>query len=330
MASARRYDEDDVRVRPAPRSRPRTRTRPAHEAATPGLVTAVDRGRYTCLVGAVVVVAMRARELGRKSVVVGDNVAIVGDVTGEPDTLARIVRIEPRSSVLRRTADDVDPNESIVVANVDQLVIVTSLAQPDPNMRWIDRCLVAAYDAGIEPLLCLTKTDLADAEELVAMYSPLGVRHIVSGLDDEGRGVATLRAEVTGRISAFIGPSGAGKSTLVNQLVPDAHRIIGVVSASTGKGKHTSTSVVALPLPGGGWVFDTPGIRSFGLAHVSVEAILDGFDDLHEAATLCPPHCGHLSGDCALDTAVASGAADPRRLDSFRRLLLSREGRADD
>jgi ribosome biogenesis GTPase len=325
--AGRQYDEDDVRVRPAPRSRPRTRTRPAHETATDGLVTAVDRGRYTCLVDGSVVTAMRARELGRKSVVVGDNVAIVGDVTGAKDALARIVRIASRTSVLRRTADDIDPNESIVVANVDQLVIVTSLADPEPNMRWIDRCLVAAYDAGIEPLLCLTKTDLASSDDLVALYSPLGVRSVVSGSDDGGRGVTALRTLVTGRTSAFIGPSGAGKSTLVNQLVPDARRLIGEVSAATGKGKHTSTSVVALPLPRGGWVFDTPGIRSFGLAHVSVEAILDGFDDLHAAAEDCPPGCDHLNPACALDSAVTSGAADPRRLDSFRRLLLSREGK---
>jgi ribosome biogenesis GTPase len=290
-------------------------------------VTAVDRGRYTCLVAGSVVTAMRARELGRKSVVVGDNVAIVGDVTGAKDALARIVRIEPRTSVLRRTADDVGPNESIVVANVDQLVVVTSLADPQPNMRWIDRCLVAAYDAGIEPLLCLTKTDLATPDDLVALYSPLGVRSVVSGLDDGGNGVTALRDLVSGRISAFIGPSGAGKSTLVNQLVPQARRLIGDVSTATGKGMHTSTSVVALPLPGGGWVFDTPGIRSFGLAHVSVEAILDGFDDLHAAAEHCPPGCDHLNAACALDSAVTAGVADPRRLDSFRRLLLSREGK---
>src|SRR3954452_15322723 len=264
----RPYDGDDVRVRPTPRSPPRTRTRPAHVAARSGLVTAVDRGRYTCLVDGAVVTAMRARELGRKSVVVGDNVAIVGDVSGDTDTLARIVRIEERSSVLRRTADDVDPNESIVVANADQLVIVTSVAQPEPNMRWIDRCLVAAYDAAIEPLLCVTKTDLASAEDLRSVYAPLGVRTISSGLDDEGRGLRELSGQLTDRRSAFIGPSGAGKSTLVNVLVPEANRATGVVSDATGKGKHTSTSVVALPLPDGGWVFDTPGIRSFGLAHV--------------------------------------------------------------
>ena len=327
---ARRYDEDDVRVRPAPRSRPRTRTRPAHESAAIGMVIGVDRGRYTCLVDNSTVTAMRARELGRKSVVVGDRVWIVGDVTGKPDTLARIVRIEPRESVLRRTADDTDPNESIVVANVDQLVIVISLARPEPNMRWVDRCLVAAYDAAIEPLLCLTKTDLASSDELVDMYNPLGVRWIVSGLDDERRGVDALRTEVVGRMSAFVGPSGAGKSTLVNQLVPDAHRLIGSVSDSTGKGKHTSTSVVALPLVDGGWVFDTPGIRSFGLAHVSVTSILEGFDDLHDAAAACPSGCSHLGAECALDEAVTSGAADPRRLDSFRRLLSSRDSREGD
>ena len=106
---------------------------------------------------------MKARELGRRSVVVGDRVALVGDVSGTTDTLARIVRVEPRTSTLRRTADDTDPFERVIVANADQLVIVTALADPEPRPRMIDRCLVAAFDAGLRPLLCLTKSDLAPA-----------------------------------------------------------------------------------------------------------------------------------------------------------------------
>ena len=133
-----------------------------------GQVTTVDRGRWTCLVDDHDVVAMRARELGRTSTVVGDRVALVGDTSGDPGTLARIVRVEPRSSVLRRTADDTDPYERVIVANADQLAIVTALADPEPRSRMVDRCLVAAYDAGMTPLLVLTKADLAEPDAFLA------------------------------------------------------------------------------------------------------------------------------------------------------------------
>ncbi|TDC64317.1 ribosome small subunit-dependent GTPase A [Actinomadura sp. GC306] len=334
------YDEDDVRVRPGRRgSRPRTRRRPAHEDASPGFVIAVDRGRYRCLVDPGTgdergVTAMRARELGRKGVVVGDRVALVGDVSGEPDTLARIVRVEPRTSSLRRTADDTDPFERIIVANAGQLVIVTALADPEPRPRMIDRQLVAAYDAGMDPLLCLTKADLADAAELVAEYAPLGVPYIVTRRDERGGlrgGLDELRGHLAGRTSVLVGHSGVGKSTLVNALVPDAERAVSHVNAVTGRGRHTSSSAIALELPGGdGWIIDTPGVRSFGLAHVEPANVINAFEDLAEgAAERCPPHCDHLQESCGLDGWVAGGHASRARLDSLRRLLASREGEAE-
>jgi ribosome biogenesis GTPase len=326
--SRRDWDEDDVRVRPGRSSRPRTRIRPKHDDAVSGFVVAVDRGRFTCQVGDRhghhMVTAMRARELGRKAVVVGDQVALVGDVSGRPDSLARIVRIEPRSSVLRRTADDDDPYERVVVANADQLVIVTALADPPPRTGFIDRCLVAAYDAGLDALLCLTKADLVEGtpvlSDLLAHYADLDLAVVTCRYDEPPD---ALRGRLGGRISVLIGHSGVGKSTLVNALVPDAARATGVVSA-IGKGRHTSSSAVALELAGGGWVIDTPGVRSFGLAHVSPESLLAGFRDLAEGAAECPPNCGHLSDECALDAWVAAGHASAARLASYRRLLASR------
>ena len=122
----------------------------------------VDRGRYSVLLeDDTPVIAMRARELGRRAIAVGDSVAVVGDLGGSPDALARIVRIDERRSVLRRTADDTDPIERVIVANADLMVVVCSTADPPPQPRLIDRCLVAAFDAGIQPMLCLTKSDLA-------------------------------------------------------------------------------------------------------------------------------------------------------------------------
>ncbi|GAA3741440.1 ribosome small subunit-dependent GTPase A [Streptomyces tremellae] len=330
----RRYgknpDEDDIRTRPNPKgSRPRTHTRPKHEDAASGMVLTVDRGRLTCLVDERVVVAMKARELGRKAAVVGDRVGLVGDLSGAKDTLARIVRIEPRTSVLRRTADDDDPYERVVVANADQLAIVTALADPEPRPRLIDRALVAAYDGGLEPLLVLTKSDLAPAEPLLETYRPLGVRYVVTRRDElaAGDGAERVRALLRDRTTAFVGHSGVGKTTLVNSLVADdRRRVTGVVNAVTGRGRHTTVSALALPLAkADGWVVDTPGIRSFGLAHIDPSRVILAFPDLVPGTEGCPRACSHDEPDCALDAWVAEGHADPARLYSLRRLLAARE-----
>ncbi|WP_323096672.1 ribosome small subunit-dependent GTPase A [Intrasporangium sp. YIM S08009] len=339
--SWRDLDEGDVRVRPSRKgSRPRTKERPAHADAVVAMVIGVDRGRYTCLVpkGALgkkeperVVTAMKARDIGRTRVVVGDDVALVGDLAGGPDALARIVRIEERRSVLRRTADDTDPYERIIVANADQLVIVTALADPEPRPRMVDRCLVAAYDADLEPLLALTKADLVDPAPFLANYAPLEVEHVVTARTADGfTGLEELRERLSGRVSVLVGHSGVGKSTLVNGLVPTAMRATGDVNDTTGRGRHTSTNAVALRLPDDdGWVIDTPGVRSFGLAHIDPNRIIDHFPDLAEGTAECPRGCTHDEEECALDAWVAgghAGPAGPSRLTSLRRLLSSRSG----
>ncbi|GAA4982811.1 ribosome small subunit-dependent GTPase A [Kineococcus glutinatus] len=347
--SRRRWDEDDVRVRPNPRgSRPRTKERPVHADAVPAVVVAVDRGRCTCLLleapgalpaaGAPRVTAMRARELGRTGVVVGDRVGLVGDVSGQPDTLARIVRLEERRTVLRRTADDTDPVERVVVANADLLVVVAAVADPEPRSRLVDRCLVAAYAAGMTPLLCLTKTDLRPSREVLGAWAPLGLDTVSTHREQtpEGlriAGLDALRERLADRVSVLVGHSGVGKSTLVNALVPTAERATGRVNDVTGRGRHTSTSSSALPLPGGGWVVDTPGIRSFGLAHVRPEQVLLAFPDLEPGAAGCPRGCTHDEPECALDAWVAGAGAGPAgqvRLGSFRRLLRARTGEGED
>jgi ribosome biogenesis GTPase len=309
---ARRMDEDDVRSRANPRgTRPRSKQRPSHTDAVDGMVVAVDRGRYEVLAGDVEVTAMRARELGRKSIVVGDRVGLV-----------RIVRLDDRETVLRRTADDNDPHERVIVANAAQLVIVSALADPEPSYGFIDRCLVAALAAGIEPLLCLTKSDLAAPDAVLERYEPLSVPAVVTR---RGGPLDELRGHLDDTVSVLVGHSGVGKSTLINALVPTADRATGVVSA-IGKGRHTSSSAVALRLPAGGWVIDTPGVRSFGLAHVGADDLLWAFPDLEDGATQCLSGCEHLPGEagCHLDAWVAEGHSTPARLAAFRQLLVSR------
>jgi ribosome biogenesis GTPase len=291
-------------------------------------VVAVDRGRYRCKVNdgpGRLVTAMKARELGRGNIVVGDTVALAGDVSGAEGTLARVVRVAPRRTVLRRSADDTDSVERVIVANADQLVIVCALADPPPRIRLIDRFLVAAYDAGIEPVLCLTKSDLAGTGQILPLYAPLGLRSVVLGLPLRPRRLAKLRDLLGGQASVFVGHSGVGKSTLVNALIPGADRAVGEVSPATGRGRHVSSSAVALQLPAGGWVIDTPGLRGFGLGHMSAARVVRAFGDLAEGAEHCPPRCDHLQPDCALDAWATSDPARAR-LDSLRRLLRSREG----
>jgi ribosome biogenesis GTPase len=320
-----RYDENDPESyeRPRRHTRPRTKDRPSHDDAVPAFVVTVDRGRYTCQLGEhePIVTAMKSRSLGRGAVITGDRVRLVGDTSGARGSLARIVSVDPRTTVLRRTADDDDPVERVIVANADQLVIVTALADPEPRQGLVDRALVAAYDAGMEPLLCLTKADLADPKPMVANYRPLGVPYVVT---QRGADLAEIVERLTGRTSVLLGHSGVGKSTLVNALVPDAFREVGVVNAVTGRGRHTSVSALMLALPGGGWIVDTPGIRSFGLAHVDPDQLIEAFPDLHDLTADCPRGCTHAEGEpeCGLDEATGLQA---ERVRSFRRLLASRE-----
>ena len=320
----RPVEEYEAYDRPSGRSRPRTKDRPDYTDAEIGMVITVDRGRYRLLITDREVSATKARQLGRTGVIVGDRVRVVGDTSGEEGTLARIVQVEERETVLRRTADDDDPYERPIVANADQLVIVTALADPPPRTGMIDRILVAGYDAGIQPLLCLTKADLAAPDALIAEYEPLGVPVEVMS---PGADLDPLRARLNGHRSVFVGHSGVGKSTLVNALIPGADRAIGAVNVVTGRGRHISSSAIALRLPDptNSWVIDTPGVRSFGLSHVSPDRIIAAFDDLQSIAEDCPRGCRHddAAPECALDAAVGRGDLSPSRLESFRRMLGS-------
>lgn len=286
----------------------------------------VDRGRFTLeLDDGTEMYAVKARELGRKGIVVGDRVSVVGDTTGDLDTQGRIVRRSERTSTLRRTADDTDPVERVVVANATQLAVVTATVDPAPRTGLIDRAIVAALDAGIEPMLVITKTDLTPADELLALYGPLELPVFTIARKQVPE---ALRAILADQATVLVGHSGVGKSTLVNGLVPSAERLTGHVNAVTGRGRHTSTSVVALHLPEGGMIIDTPGIRSFGLAHVDVDRVIHAFPDLAERTEGCPRACSHDEPDCALNDIVEPTLQE--RVESLRRLIRSRTTTPDE
>lgn len=351
------WDESRVRVRPNKKgSRPRTKETPDYEDAELARVVQVDRGRYTCslsdLTGERVVTAVRAKALRRTPVAPGDLVGLVGDTSGEEGTLARLVQIRERKTLLRRSADDTDDAERVIVANADQLLIVVAAADPQPRTGFIDRALVAAYDAGIVPILLITKTDLAedpqDPAGLISHYGELDLTAVTSGRGADRslspEAVTELRGLLAGKVTAMIGHSGVGKSTMVNALT-GADRATGGVNVVTGRGRHTSSSAVALNLEPTAdldthtartsWIIDTPGVRTFGLAHVDADDVLSAFEDLVEGSAGCEPGCVHESpqGGCALDDYVAAGHAGehgPARLASLRGLLRSAAGAIED
>jgi ribosome biogenesis GTPase len=301
----RSYDEEDVRIRPSRRTRPRTKDRPDHADAVEGRVIAVDRGRTTCLVleHNKPVTAMKARELGQKSVVVGDLVSLVGDISGTEGTLCRIVSVHPRSNVLTRTVDDAAQFERMIVSNVDQIAIVIAAADPEPRHGFVDRALVVAFDQGITPLIIVTKRDLSDPAEFLAPYETLKVASVQIQRDSN---LTELKQHLEARRTVLLGHSGVGKSTLVNALFGQDVRATGVVNTTTGRGRHTSSSAVALSLDSvphdkGTWIIDTPGVRSFGLAHVERDRVIRAFSEFNEAIEHCPRNCSHDEEDCALN-----------------------------
>lgn len=317
----RRPDESDVRIRPPRSTRPRSKDRPEHKGSISARVVTVDRGRTLCRTeNGIQVNAMKARELGKNSVVVGDLVNLVGDTSGNEGTLARIVAVQPRRNSLSRTIDDAGAFEKSIAANIDQMIIVAASSNPEPRHGFIDRCLAVAFDQSITPIIIMTKADLADPTSFLETYAALDVLTFIT---QRGADLAPIIGKLTNKTSVLIGHSGVGKSTLVNALLGEEHRATGDVNDATGRGRHTSSSAISFDLPAGGNIIDTPGVRSFGLEHIDKSRIIRSFAELQPAIARCPKNCSHDEEMCGLNDVLEGSPELKRRIVGLRRLLAA-------
>jgi ribosome biogenesis GTPase / thiamine phosphate phosphatase len=229
-----------------------------------------------------------------------------------------IERVEPRHGSLCRTSRG---RQQIIVTNVDQVLIITSAAEPRLKPNLIDRLLVSAEKAYIHPVICINKIDLIDPaglQPLVGVYSQMGYQVLLLSAET-GFGVERFKRQLTDRESVLAGQSGVGKSSLLNVVDEELQLRVGRISNDTQKGRHTTTTARLLPLSFGGYVVDTPGIRQFQLWDVIPKEVAGFYRDLRPYVSLCRfPNCTHThEADCAIKDAVADGRLDDRRYESY-------------
>jgi len=300
-------------------------------ATIPGLIIRSQSGFFTVQTGnGVWTCHLRGRLKQGKHV--GD-LAAVGDrvqVSCQPDGTGSIESIEPRGSSLIR----LDPRPSgiyqqVLLANPDQAVFVFACADPRPHLRMLDRFLVIAEKQRLPVLIVANKVDLVgqeQAEALFGFYPPIGYP-VLYTCARTGQGVDELRRRLVGKESALAGPSGVGKSSLLNAVQPGLGLMVREVSAAVGKGRHTTTVRELFPLEGGGYVADTPGMRSLALWDTEPEELDGYFPELAPLVELCQFNdCSHKSEPgCAVRAAVAAGTVHPQRYDSYLRLRAGEE-----
>jgi ribosome biogenesis GTPase / thiamine phosphate phosphatase len=264
-----------------------------------------------------------ASQRGRLKLAVGDRVRLERDERDHTWTIAEIL---PRTSRLARRAPGGGRGERIIAANVDQVVIVFAAAQPEPHTRMLDRFLVIAEANGLPAIIVVNKIDLVDAAATAARfadYTRVGYQvHFASV--KRGDGLEDLLRALGGRISVFTGPSGVGKSSLLNAVFPGLDLRVGEISASVGKGRHTTVGAYLHPLPppSGGAVVDTPGLREIGMWELTLERLDACFPEFRAFCGLCKfSDCTHVAEPgCAVRGALDRGEVSAARYDSYRRL----------
>lgn len=290
-----------------------------------GLIAEVDDGQrvWPCTLRRV----MRTRRIAdRNPVTVGDRVrfSIEADSAGVLNE-GVIEAVEPRRGTLTRM---VRRRQHTIAANVDQALIVASAGAPAFKPHLVDRYIVAAHAGGIEPVICLNKIDQDEdrsARTALAEYRKLGYRTLeTSALNREG--LAVLKETLTGKCTAVAGQSGVGKSSLLNAIEPRLHLRVGEVNEDIAKGRHITTTAIMIKLRFGGYVVDTPGVKSFDLSAVPLNEIEVHFIDFAEYIPHCKfPDCTHIhETDCAVKQAVREQRITTRRYESYCRMFAER------
>ncbi len=312
----------DVPSRPGPRRSPRGRPADGH---LEGRVIALHKGWVDVVAGERQFEAVYAGSMRGEQVVVGDRVRL-RPPRHESDT-ARVVERLERGTVLTRTADDTVAEERLLAANVDLAVAVVSTDQGEVGERFVDRILVAAEAGGLAGAVCVNKVDLpGDPQRFVRQYARLGYPVVLTSAAS-GQGLEDLRGLLARRWSVLTGHSGVGKTSLTNLLVPGAERQVGEMGRFGGR--HTTVSPEALPVPGveDAWLVDTPGVRSFGIAHVPADDLAWCFPELRDLPCELPGCLHDGEPGCAVPERLAD-AISVARYDSYRRLLASLRGGA--
>lgn len=265
----------------------------------------------------------REERLGDR-VVVGDRVEV--EQSGEGDSAVwTIEKVHERHSVLARRAPGKAPRAKVIVANVDQVMIVFAAAQPDPHLRMLDRFLVLCESTGLEAVIVANKVDLTGiglAKEIFACYEVIGYPVLYTSPKQE-LGIDLLEERLHGRISALTGPSGVGKSSLLNAVQPGLALRVASVSDAVQKGRHTTVTAQLVPLELGGYVADTPGLRELGLWGIPDDELDQCFPEFEPFLGECryTRSCTHThEPGCAVRGAVESGAVTATRYDSYRRM----------